>query len=181
MMSKIYKIILLIVFVFIAIFSANYLMLQRHMNTILKEDIRNNGIKVWVHYKWFINPTELKYDLRSITGENSSLDVNRVMLQFAEKIKDKQFNKIYLGYKGKDKFYFKGDFFQNLGKEYGLQNPVYTLRTMPENVYLLNGEHAYGVWEGGWLGVMGKQMEDLNTFSKDWFLDDTISEMNKAP
>ena len=99
------------------------------------------------------------------------------MLQFAEKIKNKQFNKVYLSHKGEDKFYFKGDYYQNLGKEYELQNPVYTLRTMPENVYLLNGEHAYGVWDGGWLGVMNKQMEDLNTFAKDWYLNDVIKDM----
>lgn len=180
-MSKIYKLILVIALIIIIIISINYLMLQRHMSAVIKEDPRNKGVSVWVHYKWFINPTELKYDLRSITGENSSLDVNRVMLQFAEKIKDKQFNKVYLSFKGKDKFYFKGDYYQNLGKEYELQNPVYTLRTLPENIYTLRGEHAYGTWEGGFIGVLGKQMEDLNTFSKDWFLDDTISEMNKAP
>ncbi|OTG78499.1 hypothetical protein B9T31_17585 [Acinetobacter sp. ANC 4558] len=177
-MKSIVKIILGILAVACIVIAFNYINLQRHMSSVLKEDPRNKGVRVWVHYKWFVNPTELKYDFRSMTGENSSLDVNRVMLQFAEKIKDKQFNKVYLGYKGEDKFYFKGDFFQNLGKEYGLQNPVYTLRTMPENVYLLNGEHAYGVWDGGWLGVMNKQMEDLNTFAKDWYLDGVIKDMS---
>lgn len=154
-------------------------MLQRHMNTVLLEDPRNKGIKVWVHYKWFINPTELKYDLRDISGKNSPLDVNRVLLQFAEKIKDKEFNKVYLGFRGDDKFFLKGEYFQTLGKEYEFQNPVYTLRTMPENVYMLDGEHAYGIWEGGLLGVMGKQMEDLNTFAKDWYLDDIVKSLDK--
>lgn len=178
-MNKLYKAILAILLIIMVIYLVNYLALQRHMNTVLKEDPRNKGVDVWVHYKWFINPTEIKYDLRSISDENSALDVNRVMLQFSEKIKDKEFRKVYISHKGEDKFYFKGDFFQNLGKEYGLQNPVYTLRTMPENVYLLNGEHAYGVWDGGWLGVMNKQMEDLNTFAKDWYLGDILKESGK--
>lgn len=115
-MKKILKIILSILAIVCIVAVFNYINLQRHMNSVLKEDPRNKGVSVWVHYKWFLNPTELKYDLRSMTGENSPLDVNRVMLQFAEKIKDKQFNKVYLCYKGEDKFYLKGDFFQNLGK-----------------------------------------------------------------
>jgi len=49
---------------------------------------------------------------------------------------------------------------------------------MPENVYSLGGERMYGAWTGGWLGVMGKQMEDLNNFAKDWYLDDVIKELN---
>ncbi|MFV5377589.1 hypothetical protein [Acinetobacter calcoaceticus] len=178
-MSKVYKFIVVLVGFVAIVFSLNYYMLQRHMNTVLLEDPRNKGVKVWVHYKWFINPTELKYDLRDISGKNSPLDVNRVLLQFAEKIKDKEFNKVYLGYRGNDKFFLKGEYFQTLGKEYEFQNPVYTLRTMPENVYMLDGEHAYGIWEGGLLGVMGKQMEDLNTFAKDWYLDDIVKSLDK--
>ncbi|MDS7930674.1 hypothetical protein RMB13_14570 [Acinetobacter sp. V102_4] len=178
-MSKVYKFIVVLVGFVAIVFSLNYYMLQRHMNTVLLEDSRNNGVKVWVHYKWFINPTELKYDLRDISGKNSPLDVNRVLLQFAEKIKDKEFNKVYLGFRGDDKFFLKGEYFQTLGKEYEFQNPVYTLRTMPENVYMLDGEHAYGIWEGGLLGVMGKQMEDLNTFAKDWYLDDIVKSLDK--
>lgn len=162
--------------IIIVIFSANYFLLQRHMTNVLTEDPRNTGIKVWVHYKWFINPTQLKYDLRSVSGSNSPLDVNRVMLQFAEKVKDREFKKVYLSYKGNDKFYLKGNYFQNLGKEYEFQNPIYTLRTIPENVYELDGNLKYGSWEGGWLGIMGKQMEDLNSFAKHWFVDDLVKE-----
>lgn len=178
-MSKLYKTILTVFAIILIIFTINYFSLQRHMNAVLSNDSRNKGVKVLVHYKWLINPTEIKYDLRDISGENSALDVNRVMLQFSEKIKNKEFKKVYLSYKGKDKFFLKGDYFQNIGKEYEYQNPIYTLRTMPENVYLLNGEHAYGTWEGGWLGVMNKQMEDLNTFAKDWYLGDMLKESGK--
>lgn len=176
MKKKIIVLISIVLLIIVVIFSTNYFSLQRHMNNVLSDDSRNKGIKVWVHYKWFINPTELTYDLRTISNDNSPLDVNRVMLQFAEKVQDREFKKVYLSYNGEDKFYFKGGYFQNLGKEYGVQNPIYTLRTLPENVYQLNGELKYGVWEGGWLGVMGKQMEDLNSFAEDWFLNDLVTE-----
>lgn len=176
-MGKILKLTICLLIIASSIIAINYISLQRHMVAILGKDARNHGVKVWVHYKWFLNPAELKYDLRGISGENSPLDVNRVMLQFSEKIKDKQFSKVYLSYKGEDRFYFKGDYFQNLGKEYEFQNPIYTLRTMPENIYTLDGEPQYGSWTGGWLGVTGKQMEDMNTFAKDWYLDDVIKDM----
>lgn len=175
-MKRTIKILLATLGLMCLIIAINYFSLQRHMNNVLNDDSRNKDIKVWVHYKWFINPTEIKYDLRGISGENSALDVNRVMLQFSEEIKDKEFKKVYLSYKGKDKFYFKGDFFKNLGQEYGKQNPIYTLRTIPENVYMLNGEHAYSTWEGGWLGVMSRQMDDLKAYTKYWYLSDMIKE-----
>ena len=54
--------------------------------------------------------------------------------------------------------------------EFGTQNPVYTLRTLPENIRNLDGTHPYGTWTGGWLGVTSRQMEDLKQFSNDWFL-----------
>ena len=177
-MKKVYTAIILIVLLCGGVLSANYIFLQRHMNEVLKEDPRNDGISVWVYYKWFVNSSEINYELRSVSAENSSLDVSRVMLQFAEKVKDYDFSKVYLSYRGKDKFYLKGEYFKTLGQEYGIQNPVYTLRTIPENVYMLNGERAYSVWEGGLLGVMGKQMEDLSDFSKAWYLDDFIKSMS---
>ncbi|MFD1436913.1 hypothetical protein HLH14_12555 [Acinetobacter sp. ANC 4282] len=177
-MTKISKTIIGLLIIVLSILAINYISLQRHMGSILAADSRNKGLKVWVHYKWFINPTQLEYDLRSISGENSTADVTRIMLQFSEKIKNKNFDKVVLAYKGSDKFYFKGDYFQKLGNEYEFQNPIYTLRTIPENVYSLGGGRMYGAWTGGWLGVMGKQMEDLNNFAKDWYLDDVIKELN---
>ncbi|MCP5798763.1 hypothetical protein NL298_26145, partial [Klebsiella pneumoniae] len=99
-MKKVYKAIILIVLLCGGVLSANYIFLQKHMNEVLKEDPRNDGISVWVYYKWFVNSSEINYDLRSVSAENSSLDVSRVMLQFAEKVKDDDFSKVYLSYRG---------------------------------------------------------------------------------
>ncbi|WP_220226253.1 YdgA family protein, partial [Klebsiella pneumoniae] len=98
-MKKVYTAIILIVLLCGGVLSANYIFLQRHMNEVLKEDPRNDGISVWVYYKWFVNSSEINYDLRSVSAENSSLDVSRVMLQFAEKVKDYDFSKVYLSYR----------------------------------------------------------------------------------
>lgn len=144
------------------------------MNSVLKADSRNDGISVWVHYSWWLNPREITYDLREISGDNSTADVTRILLQFSEKLKDRKYNKVILSYEGKSKFYFTGEYFQTIGQEYEFQNPVYTLRTMPENIYTFDDELKYGKWTGGWIGVMGKQFEDLNSFAQDWYLNDVM-------
>lgn len=153
-----------------AIFAWNYLSLQRKVDQVLSDDSRNEGIKVIAHYGWFIDPGVLVFDLRQISRENRPIDVSRVLLQFAEKQKNHQFDRIVLSYKGSRKFQLKGDYFQLLGEEYEYQNPVYTLRTLPENVYQLDGSPAFGTWTGGVLGVVGKQLEDLNEFHRQWYL-----------
>ena len=67
-------------------------------------------------------------------------------------------------------------YFRELGKEYDFQNPIYTARTFPENVYTLDGEKAFPSWTGGLIGVMGKQMEDFAEFHKQWYINDLIKE-----
>lgn len=174
-MKKIIYAVLGLLVAIVAIILFNYVSLQKHMNQVLADDPRNKGVEVWVHYQYFINPTVIEYDLRKVDANNSPIDVNRVLLQYSHQVKDKKFDKVILAYKGTDKFYFKGDYFQQTGQEYGEQNPVYTLRTMPENVYKLNGEQQYATWEGGWLGVLGEQMKDLNKFAEDWYLNDMFA------
>ncbi|WP_217433091.1 hypothetical protein, partial [Serratia marcescens] len=78
-----------------------------------------------------VNSSEINYYLSSVSSENSSMDVSRVILQFAEKVKDYDFSNFYLSYIGKDNFYLKVEYFKTLVQEYGIQKPVYTLRTIP--------------------------------------------------
>ncbi len=90
--------------------------------------------------------------------------------------KKKEFETVNLKCKDKTKFVLKGDYFRRLGKEYDFQNPVYTMRTFPENVYTLDGEKAFPSWTGGLIGVTGKQMEDFAEFHQQWYIDDLIGE-----
>ncbi|MBX3679482.1 MAG: hypothetical protein KF710_04815 [Rhodocyclaceae bacterium] len=154
----------------IVVFGINFVTLQKPMSGILDDDPRNNGISVFAHYGMLVDLNELVFDLRGVSGENSAADVSRVLLQYAEALKNKQFGTVILSYKGERKFLLTGKFFHTLGTEYETQNPVYTMRTFPENVYELDGTSAFGTWTGGWLGVVGKQMEDFNEFHKRWYL-----------
>ena len=151
---------------------ANYFLLQRPAQLVLKADPRNEGIAVFAHFEYFVIPTTLVFDLRELSSTNSPADVTRVLLQFARATKDQKFSMVKLAHQGRSKFMLNGEYFQNLGTEFGDQNPIYTMRTFPENVYKLDGTAAFGTWTGGWLGVMGKQMEDFNDFHKQWYVND---------
>lgn len=164
------KLIFTTVLIITLVASWNYFSLQRNISEIIKSDSRNDGISVFVHYEWFINPNILVFDLRNITSSKSPMDVSRVLLQLSEKLKENTYNHVILSFEGKSRFILKGDFFKVTGNEYGTQNPVYTLRTLPQNVYHLNDKKAFSTWSGGVLGVMGKQMEDLTEFHKQWYI-----------
>jgi hypothetical protein len=142
------------------------------MDEVLNSDPRNKGVKVSVHFGNYINLSILIYDLKLISGSNSMTDVFRVFLQFAEKMQSKEFDFVELSFRGKTKFRIAGNYFQKLGREYSWQNPIYIVRTFPENLMNPDGAKAYSEWSGGWLGVTLKQMEDFNDFHEKWYLRD---------
>ncbi|MDI1270531.1 MAG: hypothetical protein PSV40_15695 [Polaromonas sp.] len=155
-----------------AVAGANYFFLQRHLTRVLDADPRNKGVEAVVHYKFFVLPSTLVFDLRAVSPTNSPIDVARVLLQFAQTQKEQAFTLVQLAHKGTEKFQLDGSYFRTLGQEYGTQNPVYTMRTLAENVRHLDGSSAFGTWTGGLLGVMGKQMEDFRRFHEQWYIDD---------
>ncbi|GGH04224.1 hypothetical protein [Mucilaginibacter phyllosphaerae] len=77
-----------------------------------------------------------------------------------------------LEYKGKPKFKLPGKYFHKLGIEYKQQNPMYTLRTFPENVMNLDETKAFGSVTGGLFGVLKAQMDQFSDFTKSWYLND---------
>jgi hypothetical protein len=160
----------------LAVFAANFVQLQAPLNSVMDDDSRNEGVDVRVHFGSYINPNVLVFDLRKISGDKSRLDVLRVLLQFADRLQDKEFNAVALAYRGETRFKLDGFFFQTVGREYSFQNPAYTLRTFPENVQRPDGSSAFGSWTGGLLGVLEKQMSDLNRFCDEWFFLDAATE-----
>lgn len=155
--------------------AANYTNLQHAMSQVQQADPRNEGIRVFVHYKYFVNPSVLIYDLRDVSGKSSPMDVTRVLLQYAEQQKERSFTVVELAHRGNEKFLLQGDYFQKLGQEYGTQNSAYTIRTLPENLYKSDGSHAFGTWSGGILGVLGRQMEDFTTWHRAWYINEFTS------
>lgn len=155
--------------------AANYVNLQHAMSQVQQADPRNEGIRVFVHYKYFVNPNVLVYDLRDVQETSSPLDVTRVLLQYAKQQQERSFTAVELSHRGNERFMFQGDYFQKLGQEYNNQNPAYTLRTLPENLYKSDGSHAFDTWTGGMLGVLARQMEDFTTWHRAWYIDELTS------
>ena len=123
---------------------------------------------------WF-GGNDIVFDIESTTGEMSMASMTRMLLKSAEALKETEFNRVYLAHKGREKFYLEGSYFKRLGEEREWQNPIYTIRTMPENVHNLDGSQAFQSWSGGWLGVMGQQLNDNNELHRKWWVDDELS------
>ena len=107
MTSSVKKSLIGITIVICAIFVWNYVTLQYQVSKVSSSDSRNQEVVVFAHYGWFINPNVVVFDLRKVSGEDSPMDVTRTLLQFAEKQKNRRFDKIILSHKGNPKFYLK--------------------------------------------------------------------------
>ncbi len=162
-----------------AVFAWNYFSLQALLNAALSADQRNDGIVVRVRFGSYVQPSVVVFDLRTVGSEKAPVDVFRVFLQFAQTLKDREFQRVVLAHRGDYKFQIEGAYFHQLGDEYGMQNPVYTVRTFPEHLYRMNGNAAYGQWTGGVLGVLKGQMEDFTRFHREWYIDDLVGETAK--
>ncbi|MCW2243170.1 hypothetical protein [Azospirillum canadense] len=155
-----------------AIFGYNALTLNAPVQSRLAGDARNRGVEVWTYHRYGLVPSQIVFDLRNVSDNNSPLDVTRTLLQAASALKDRSYDTVYLAWRGQARYVLDGGYFRTLGREFGDQNPIYTLRTLPENVRHLNGSQAFGTWTGGWLGVTNAQMSDLQRFHEGWFLRD---------
>lgn len=85
-------------------------------------------------------------------------------------LKDRTFSEVHLAYRGRTRFILAGSDFKEMGEEYGPQNPVYTIRTMPEKLLRPDGTRAFDTWTGGLLGVLEKQLDDVRKFHREWYL-----------
>lgn len=152
-----------------SVLALNYTKLQRPLDQLVSADSRNAGIEVDVHYKGYVPGGVLVYDLRSPGPRTSAADVFRVFLQFADAMKDDSFDSVELAFRGETKFVLSGSHFRMLGREYRTENPVYTVRTFPEKLLTPDGKRAFEEWSGGWIGVLGAQMDDFNAFTDQWY------------
>lgn len=158
------------------IYAVNYFSLQSAMNDILSKS-GNSGIEASVHYGGYLDGDTLVYDLESVSGSNSMADVFRVFLQFAEKMQSKEFDTVKLCFRGDERFQIDGVYFRRLGRDYAHENVVYTIRTFPEHLKTASGSDAFPPRSGGWLYVMGKQMEDFNEFHRKWYMADLMRDV----
>ncbi|MGE0489769.1 MAG: hypothetical protein AB7S38_11230 [Vulcanimicrobiota bacterium] len=143
---------------------------SKKLATELADDLRNAGIEVSLRAKGEM----LVVDLLSVSGERSPADVTRVLFTAAAlvvKEHPEPYQEVVLEYRKGACFKLSGQDFYQLGKDFEAgENPVYLIRTLPEKLKTPTGKPAYEKWEGGWLGVSTRQMEDFNDFHKKWWI-----------
>lgn len=151
------------------VLGGNYLSASRHAFAVTSQSV-NRGISVWAYHAYLVNPSVLVIDIRDVDGNKSVADVLRVFFQIAEQFKDRQFSEVRLASRGNTKFLIRPEHFQTIGRTFATENPMYLLRTLPENIRRPDGRPAFETWTGGLLGVAGRQMEDLTKFAREWFV-----------
>jgi len=157
----------------IGIYLYNYCTINNPVQTELNSDPRNSGINISTHYENYIEPNTLILNLKEFSGDKSKTDIFRALLQTAEALKGQKFEYVILAYNGTNKFEFTGDYFKQLGDEYGHENVMYTLRTITENVLTLDGKKAYEPeYHSGLFGGLIGGMDNFSDFCDKWYMAD---------
>lgn len=140
----------------------------------LSEDYRNESATVLVYHRWGIIPRQIVVDVWSVDETASRADVTRMLFHIAEQFANRDYDQVILAYKGQARLQLEGDFFNEVGRTFRYENPIYLMRTLPQHVSQIDGTQAFGSYSGGWMGVLNAQMEDLNTLHDKWWLDSEL-------
>lgn len=138
------------------------------------------AVTMSVYRKGYVSADAIVVDLREVSGTASMADVDRNFFKTAEALKDRRFETVVLAYRGTPKWLFDGAAFQTIGRERAFQNPVYVMRTMQRDVKNLDGTPAFPPVYGGWLGVLGQELEQHKSFHDGWWLGDAMSAIDGA-
>lgn len=153
-----------------ALFLWNLTTIARPVNQALQADSRNESVDLRAHLGHYVQAGVLVLDVRE-GASASPADMGRVLFQIAEMFyeRDRTFTTVVLSHRGTPRFHLPGSRFEELGRDFSAgENPLYLLRTLPEQLVRPDGSAAFGAWEGGLLGVAGRQLEDYNTAMVEW-------------
>ena len=129
----------------------------------------HSGIQVRVYYDQYLSTEDVVFDFRGVTGPAvRRIDPVHLLLQFGHKLDETGFRRLILARDGRKLMYIERTDLRELTREYTYGNPVWSFNHLPERLKAMSGGNAYSRWEGGWLGVLEKQTEDLNQFIADW-------------
>ncbi|AXJ95106.1 MULTISPECIES: hypothetical protein [unclassified Sphingomonas] len=144
-------------------------------NVVLYRPVANalageQDVSMVAYRRWLVSPGTLVIDVRDVKGTASMADMDRNLFKAAEALKDRRFDTVVLAYHGTPKWVMDADAFQTIGRERAFQNPVYVMRTMQQDVKNLDGTSAFPALYGGWLGVLGEELDQHKHFHEGWWL-----------
>jgi predicted nucleic acid-binding Zn ribbon protein len=111
---------------------ANFLFLQQPMNEILQSNPSFRGMSVSAHYEYWIVPGVVVYDLRRLGRESTPLQVHTAFLEYARKMKEREFERVHLRFRGQERFVLEGPEFSRAGHEYAKRNFTWVLFDLPK-------------------------------------------------
>lgn len=132
-------------------------------------------VSLSAYRRWPISPDAIVIDIRAVKGTASMAAMDRNLFKAAEGLKDQRFGMVVLAFHGTPKWLIDPDAFQTIGRERAFQNPVYVMRTMQQDVKTLDGAPAFPALSGGWLGVLGEELNQHKRFHEGWWLDDAMA------
>lgn len=150
------------------VFVLNYGLFQDPINKVMERDGRNRGMTVRAHWRWYVDPTVLVYDLREASDDGTGVDVLRAFLQFAYKEKDRHFVRVDLAWRGSTRFFVKGGDFADLGRQYAYRSPVETMMAMPGILYRPDGSRAFPTRSAPFVEQNQQLLLDFTSFISTW-------------
>ncbi len=152
----------------VLVFLLNFGLFQDPVNKVIQRDDRNRGISVRAHWRWYVDPTVLVYDLRDMPAGATGVDALRPLLHFAYKQKGRQFVRVDLAWRGTRRFSIKGGDFAELGRQYVTRSPVDTMVVMPGILYRSDGSKAFPARSGSITEQTSQLLVDFTTFVNTW-------------
>ena len=152
------------------VWAANFIFVGNPVRSALATDPRNKRYKLVAHYHYYVDPTTLVLDVRSV-DDAAPIDLFRGFFQSAQAMHEagRSFSKIIVSRSRSAVFYMDGADFEQIGAGYGGgENIVYLIRTLPEKLHDPDGTPAYGTWTGGIIGVSLRQMQDVTDAGRRW-------------
>jgi hypothetical protein len=140
---------LVVGFLPIIVFGINYGLFQLPLNTVVEKDQRNAGMAIRAHWRYYVDPTVLVYDVRAVSEGTNRIDLLRAFVQFAYRQKDRTFGRVQLSCQGIGRFTIRGADFAELGRQYPYRSPVDTMPVMPGILYRMDGSPAFPAGDRG--------------------------------
>ena len=153
------------------VYGSSFSDLDRVMENIMENDPRNTGVDIQLSKA----DGNLMFCVNDLGELSSQMDVFRIFLQTAAALENHPFQNVGLCDQERIKFILSGEDFLAIGKEFGSQNVMYTLRTFPEKLSLPDGSRAFVAHRGGVIYVMNKQMSDFDKMNRDWYLNEILT------
>jgi len=151
----------------------NVISAEYPLRQTISDDPVGQRSQIFAYHQFGLNPSSIVFDIWDVPLDASAADVTRILFDFASAIDDRQFDSVYLAYRGRLKFVMSGDDFQDIGRQREAgQNPLYLIQTLPEKLRYPDGREAFSHWDGGWLGVSTHQLEDFAELHRQWYAED---------